>query len=44
MYGYDLLNPLELRLRAVKNQLIGIAGAYKERKEAATAIAKDVGI
>jgi len=34
-----LLRPLELQLRAVENQLIKIAGAYKERREATTVIA-----
>jgi hypothetical protein len=40
--GYELLQPLMLRLRLAANQSNGIAGAFKERREAATAIAKDV--
>ncbi len=38
------MQPLKLRLRVVVNQSNGIAGAFKERREAATAIAKDVGV
>ncbi len=34
---------LKLRLQGVANQTNGIAGAFKERREASTAIAKDVG-
>ena len=39
-----MLQPLKLPLRVDANQSNGIADAFKERREAAIAIAKDVGV
>ena len=42
--GYELPQPVKLRLRAAANQSNEIAGAFKDRRKVATAIAKDMGV